>query len=66
MSRGSQPLSFFVKAAAALIVVFLSTLMMTPAPEINALRALIIVGLAIVGIKVVFRYYKIDWPRKRS
>jgi hypothetical protein len=38
---------------------------MTPAPEVNALRALIIVGLAIVGVKMVFRHYNFNWPRKR-
>jgi hypothetical protein len=66
MSRGSQPMSFFVKGAVALIILFLVTLMMTPAPEVNALRALIIVGLGIVGVKMVFRHYNFNWPRKRN
>jgi hypothetical protein len=66
MSRGSQPLSFFVKGAVALIVLFLLTLMMTPAPEVNALRAFIIVGLVIVGLKMVLRHYNISWPSRRN
>jgi hypothetical protein len=59
-------MSFFVKGAVALIILFVVTLMMTPAPEVNALRALIIVGLAIVGVKMVFRHYNFNWPRKRN
>lgn len=66
MSRGSQPTSFFVKGAIALIILFLVTLMMTPAPEVNALRALIIVGLGIVGVKMVFRHYNVNWPPRRN
>jgi galactitol-specific phosphotransferase system IIC component len=66
MSRGSQPMSFFVKGAVALIILFLLTLMMMPAPEVNALRALIIVGLGIVGVKMVFRHYNFNWPPKRN
>jgi hypothetical protein len=66
MSRGSQPMSFFVKGAVALIILFLVTLMMTPAPEVNALRALIIVGLGIVGVKMVFRHYNFNWPPRRN
>jgi hypothetical protein len=66
MSRGSQPTSFFVKGAVALIILFLVTLMMTPAPEVNALRALIIVGLGIVGVKMVFRRYNVNWPPRRN
>jgi hypothetical protein len=66
MSRGSQPTSFFVKGALALIVLFLVTLMMTPAPEVNALRALIIVGLGIVAVKMVFRRYNVNWPPRRN
>ena len=65
-SRGSQPTSFFVKGAIALIILFLVTLMMTPAPEVNALRALIIVGLGIVGVKMVFRHYNVNWPPRRN
>jgi hypothetical protein len=66
MSRGSQPTSFFVKGALALIVLFLVTLMMAPGPEVNALRALIIVGLGIVGVKMVFRHYNVNWPPRRN
>jgi hypothetical protein len=66
MSRGSQPTSFFVKGAVALIILFLFTLMMAPAPEVNALRALIIVGLGIVAVKMVFRRYNVNWPPRRN
>jgi hypothetical protein len=66
MSRGSQPMSFFVKGAVALILLFLLTLMMTPAPEVNALRALIIVGLGVVGVKMVLRHYHFNWPPRRN
>jgi hypothetical protein len=66
MSRGSQPTSFFVKGAIALIILFLVTLMMAPAPEVNALRALILVGLGIVGVKMIFRHYNVNWPPRRN
>jgi len=55
-----------VKGAVALIILFLVTLMMAPAPEVNALRALIIVGLGIVGVKMVFRHYNVNWPPRRN
>jgi uncharacterized membrane protein YfcA len=58
-------MSFFVKGAVALIILFLVTLLMTPAPQVNALRALIVVGLAIVGVKMVFRHYNVNWPPRR-
>jgi hypothetical protein len=64
MSRESKPVSFFVKGAAALIALFLLTLMMAPAPAVNALRAFIIIGLGIVGLKMIFRHNNIDWPRR--
>jgi hypothetical protein len=64
MSRESKPMSFFVKGAVALIMLLLLTLMMAPAPEVNALRAFIVVALGIVGLKMVFRHYNIDWPRR--
>jgi hypothetical protein len=66
MSRGSQPMSFFVKGAVALVLLFLVTFMMTPAPEVNALRALILVGLGIVGVKMVFRHCNFNWPPRRN
>ena len=45
MSGHSRGLLFFVNGAIALIVLFFVTLMMEPAPQVNALRALIGVGL---------------------
>jgi hypothetical protein len=45
---------------------FLLTLMMTPAPEVNALRALIIVGPGVVGVKMVLRHYHFNWPPRRN
>ena len=53
------PVSFFVKGLVALVLLFLVTLMMAPRPEVTALRALIAVGCAIVGGKMVLRHYNI-------
>jgi hypothetical protein len=63
--RERAPVRFFVKAMAALAVLFLVTLMMAPRPEVTALRAMIAVGLAIVDGKMVLRHYHIDWPPRR-
>jgi hypothetical protein len=60
-----QPLGFFLKGAAALVVLLLVTTLMAPRPEVNALRAMIVVGLAIIGLKVLLRRYDIDWPARR-
>jgi len=60
-----QPLSFFLKGAAALAMLFVVTLMMEPRPEVNALRASILVGLGVIGLKVVLRRYNIDFPPRR-
>jgi hypothetical protein len=57
--RGRAPVSFFVKGLAALVVLFLVTLIMAPRPEVTALRALIAVGCVIVGGKMVLRHYNI-------
>jgi hypothetical protein len=38
---------------------------MEPRPEVNALRAMIAVGLAIIALKVVLRRYNIEWPSRR-
>jgi hypothetical protein len=59
-----QPLSFFLKGAAALALLLLVTMTMESRPEVNALRAMIGVGIAIIGLKVVLRHYDIDWPRR--
>jgi hypothetical protein len=60
-----QPLSFFLKGAGALAVLLFVTTMMEPRPEVNALRGMIVVGLAIIGVKVVLRRYNVEWPARR-
>jgi len=60
-----QPLSFFLKGAAALAVLFVVTVMMEARPEVYALRASIFVGLGVIGLKVVLRHYHIDFPPRR-
>jgi galactitol-specific phosphotransferase system IIC component len=60
-----QPLGFFLKGAGALMVLFVVTLMMEPRPEVNALRAGILFGLGLIGLKVVLRHYNIDFPPRR-
>jgi hypothetical protein len=65
MDRPSQPVSFFVKGALALVMLFSVTLLMEPAPEVLAVRAMIVVGLLVVAAKMVLRRYNIDWPRRR-
>jgi hypothetical protein len=64
MSESRQPTSFFVKSIIALLAIFAVTWMMESRPELNALRGLIIVGIGIVGVKMVLRHYGIDWPRR--
>jgi len=60
-----QPLSFFLKGAGALVVLLFVTTMMESRPEVNALRAMIVLGLAIVALKVVLRRNNIEWPSRR-
>jgi hypothetical protein len=62
MSRERTPLGFFLNGAAALIALFGVTLAMESRPEVKALRAMITLGLGTVVLKVVLRYYKIDFP----
>jgi hypothetical protein len=64
MDRQSQPVRFFVKGAVALVILFLVTLPMEPAPEVLAVRGMILVGLLVIAVKMVFRRYNIDWPRR--
>jgi hypothetical protein len=65
MDRPSQPVSFFLKGGLALAVLFSVTLLMEPAPEVLAVRAMIVVGLLVVAVKMVLRRYNVDWPRRR-
>ena len=58
-------LGFFLRGIGALLALFLVTLLMDPTPAVNALRGLIVVGLAVVTLKIVLRYRGIDWPRRR-
>ncbi len=60
-----QPVSFFLKGAGALALLLLLTSTMESRPEVYALRAMILLGLAIVALKVVLRRYNIDWPSPR-
>jgi len=59
-----QPMRFYLKGIVALVVLFLVTLMMAAAPEVNALRAMIVGGLVIVGGKMLVVRYNVKWPRK--
>ena len=59
-----QPLSFFLKGAGALAVLFVLTLLMEPRPEVSALRAGIGVGWGLIAVKVVLRHYNIEFPRR--
>jgi hypothetical protein len=61
-----KPLSFFLKGAVALAVLLLVTGLMEPRPEVNALRGMIVVGFAVIAVKVVLRRYNIDWPPRRE
>jgi len=63
MEREAPSLSFFLTGIGALLALFLVTLLMDAAPEVNALRGLIVVGLALVMLKMVLRYRGINWPR---
>ena len=56
---------FFLKGIAALLALFLVTLLMETTPELKALRVLIGVGIAVVALKMGLRARGIDWPRRR-
>lgn len=56
---------FYLKGVAALVGLLLLTLLMEPDPSVTAVRALIIGGLAIAGLKMFLRHRGIDWPRRR-
>jgi hypothetical protein len=56
---------FFVKGVFALVILLSVTLLMEPAPEVLAVRAMIVVGLLIIVVKMVLRRYNIDWPRRQ-
>jgi len=55
---------FYLRGFLALVALLLLTLMMTTAPEVNAVRAMIVGGLVIVGGKMLMVHYRV-WPRRR-
>ena len=64
MDRQPQPVRFFAKGVVALVILLSVTLLMEPAPEVLAVRAMIVVGLLVIVVKMVLRRYNIDWPRR--
>lgn len=64
MDRQSPPVRFFVKGIVALLILLSVTLLMEPAPEVLAVRGMILVGLLVIAVKMVLQRYNIDWPRR--
>ena len=64
MRRELQPPSFFLNGAIALVLLFLVTLTQAPSGALNAVRALIAVGLVITVGKMIVRYYDVNGPRR--
>jgi hypothetical protein len=65
MKREVQPPIFFLNGAIALVLLFLVTLTQPPSAPLNAVRALIGVGLVITVGKMILRYYNVNWPKRR-
>jgi hypothetical protein len=61
-----QPMRFYLKGIVALVILFLVTLTMASAPEVNALRAMIVGGLVIVGGRMLVVRGHVKWPPKRN
>lgn len=61
MSEKGQPTRFYANGIIALALLFVLTLMMTPAPEVNYVRAMIGVGFCIILLKMVLRQYRPQW-----
>jgi hypothetical protein len=57
---------FYLQSALALVALFSITLFMEPSPAVTAVRAGISFGLALAGVKMILRHYKISRPPKRS
>jgi len=57
---------FYLQSAAALVLLFLLTLMAEPGPAVTALRVGICFGLVLAGVKMVLKRYNISWPPKRN
>jgi hypothetical protein len=56
---------FYIQSALALALLFLITLMMEPNPAVTAVRAGILFGLALAGVKMILRHYNVNWPPRR-
>jgi len=65
MKREVQRPIFFLNGAIALVLLFLVTLTQPPSAPLNAVRALIGVGLVITVGKMILRYYNVNWPKRR-
>jgi hypothetical protein len=65
MRRNRQPPIFFLNGAIALVLLFVVTLTQPPSGPLNAVRALIGVGLVITLGKMILRYYDVNWPRRQ-
>ena len=61
MSEKGQPIRFYVNGIIALALLFMLTLVMTPAPEVNYVRAMIGVGFGVILLKMVVRQYRPHW-----
>jgi hypothetical protein len=61
-----QPMRFYLKGILGLVILFLVTLTMVSAPEVNALRAMIVGGLVIVAGKMIVVRYNVKWPPRQS
>jgi hypothetical protein len=59
-----QPMRFYLKGILGLVILFLVTLMMAAAPEVYALRAMIVGGLVIVGGKMLVVRHRLKSPPK--
>jgi hypothetical protein len=58
-------MGFYLRGILALVILFLVTLMMATAPQVNALRAMIAGGIVIVSGKTLMVRYNVRWPPKR-
>ena len=61
---GSCRMRFYLQSAFALALLFMMTLLMDPSPAVTAVRAGIVFGLVLAGVKMLLRHYNISWPRR--
>jgi hypothetical protein len=57
---------FYLKGILGLVILFLVTLTMVSAPEVNALRAMIVGGLVIVAGKMIVVRHNVKGPPRQS